>query len=61
MEQKIENALITFFGCKVVYRLDGTLTSTGRDALRKLARLLESLGIKDDDLDSTIIDMFYRV
>jgi len=61
MEEKIENALKTFFGCKVVYRLDGTLTSTGRDALRKLARLLEDLGIKDDDLDNTICDMFYRV
>jgi hypothetical protein len=61
MEQKIVKALQTFFGCKVVLRKDGTLTTSGRDALRRLARLLESLGIKDDDLDGTIIDMFYRV
>ena len=61
MEQKIVKALQTFFGCKVVLRKDGTLTTSGRDALRRLARLLESLGIKDDDLDRTIIDMFYRV
>jgi hypothetical protein len=61
MEEKIVKALQTFFGCKVVLRKDGTLTTSGRDALRRLARLLESLGIKDDDLDGTIIDMFYRV
>jgi hypothetical protein len=61
MEQKIVKALQTFFGCKVVLRKDGTLTTSGRDALRRLARLLESLGIKDDELDGTIIDMFYRV
>jgi hypothetical protein len=61
MEQKIVKALQTVFGCKVVLRKDGTLTTSGRDALRRLARLLESLGIKDDDLDGTIIDMFYRV
>lgn len=61
MEQKIVKALQTFFGCKVVLRKDGTLTTSGRDALRRLARLLESLGIKGDDLDGTIIDMFYRV
>ena len=60
MEQKIVKALQTFFGCKVVLRKDGTLTTSGRDALRRLARLLENLGIKDDDLEYTIFEMFNR-
>ena len=61
MEEKIINALQTHFGCKVVLRNDGTLTTSGREALRRLARLLQDLDAVTEDLAYTINDMFYRV
>ena len=60
MEEKIVCVLKRFFDCKVVLRADGTLTTSGREALRKLAKLLEDLGIKDKGLEDTIVEMFYR-
>ena len=61
MEEKIISALQTHFGCKVVLRADGTLTTSGRAALRQLSRLLLDLGAMTKDLDDTIVEMFYRV
>ena len=61
MEEKIIWALQTFFDCKVVLRTDGTLTTSGRAALRRLSRLLTDLDAMPSDLEDTIVDMFYRV
>lgn len=43
MARTLEEILQTYFGCKVPFRKDGELTTTGVEAYKKLEELLHDL------------------